>query len=288
MSAADLRTCTVKIQFEDTCLCVRSKNEPLCGHLRHLYGAFAPPRRDVRPTIELVVRSVGEGWELDKGGQAVFRTQSWDELLSHVEWTINTTAVESLRRFYQIHASAVSKEGRAIICPASPGSGKTTFCFWMVLRGYRYLSDEIVLLDPDTRQLAPFPKSLSIKEGTYSLMRSLRPELDLDRFRGAFLGTPIWYVPPSALGSGVVSPVSTPSVFLFVRYDPSRRSALEPIGKGEAVLRTVRESFNFLQHREGAIEALTEIIDRCPCHELIVNDLSEAEKLAAKALAETT
>ena len=158
----------------------------------------------------------------------------------------------------------------------------------MVLQGYRYLSDEIVLLHPKTLRLTPFPKSFSLKEGTYRLMRSLRPDLDLDRFRGAFLGTPIWYVPPMALGSDIVSPPSTPSVFMFVRHDLSRPSALEPIGKGEAVIRTVRESFNFLQHRQDAIEALTKVIDRCPCYELIVSDLTEAYNLAAEALEAAT
>lgn len=48
--------------------------------------------------------------------------------------------------FYGVHAAGLEKNGYGILIPGSSGSGKTTCCLSLLRSGYRYISDDHVLL----------------------------------------------------------------------------------------------------------------------------------------------
>jgi len=61
-----------------------------------------------------------------------------------VEAIINFTLLRKGACF--IHASAMEKDGKAYIFPGRSGIGKTTFCLYMMDKGYRFISDDLVIL----------------------------------------------------------------------------------------------------------------------------------------------
>ncbi|GIX07298.1 MAG: hypothetical protein KatS3mg115_1701 [Candidatus Poribacteria bacterium] len=65
--------------------------------------------------------------------------------------------------FYQIHAAAVEKEGRAVLLAAESGRGKSALSLFLTLCcGYRYLGDDAILIDGRTTVLIGAPDRIEI------------------------------------------------------------------------------------------------------------------------------
>jgi predicted ATPase len=45
-----------------------------------------------------------------------------------------------------LHAAVVEKNGKALILPALPGSGKSTLSAALAMNGWRFLSDEFTMI----------------------------------------------------------------------------------------------------------------------------------------------
>jgi len=80
-----------------------------------------------------------------------------------MEWGLNWCASNHAHQYVISHAAVVEKNGRALIMPGTPGSGKSTLCAALIQRGWRLLSDELTLTDPDTGQVFPLPRPVSLK-----------------------------------------------------------------------------------------------------------------------------
>jgi hypothetical protein len=77
---------------------------------------------------------------------------------------ITCNALSHLHEFFQLHAGAVVKDGKIILLPANHGQGKTTMTLNLTGNHYRCLSDDIVLIEPGTTRIIPFPQSFLIKD----------------------------------------------------------------------------------------------------------------------------
>ena len=66
-------------------------------------------------------------------------------------------------RYLIIHAAVVERNGFALLLPAPPGSGKSTLCAGLIHHGWRLLSDELALIDPETATLQAIPRPVSLK-----------------------------------------------------------------------------------------------------------------------------
>jgi len=76
-----------------------------------------------------------------------------------------------------IHAASISLGKKAVMFPAQSGGGKSTLASLMMARGCKLLSDDFTPLALNEGQIRPFPGSISLKPGSWSLMESYFPEL---------------------------------------------------------------------------------------------------------------
>ena len=53
------------------------------------------------------------------------------------------------------------------------GAGKSTLSALLGERGWRFLGDEFVLIDPDTGNIAPFPRPISLKNEAIAAIEAL-------------------------------------------------------------------------------------------------------------------
>ena len=63
-----------------------------------------------------------------------------------------------------------------MLLPAAPGSGKTTLCAGLSLRGWRLLSDEFGLIRPGTTDLVPVPRPMALKNESIDVIRQFDRE----------------------------------------------------------------------------------------------------------------
>ncbi len=76
-----------------------------------------------------------------------------------------------------LHAGAMSDGQHAVIMAARSGSGKSTLCAALIGEGLRYCSDDFLPIRAGDSRVLPFPTTLNLKEGSWSLFRSRYPQL---------------------------------------------------------------------------------------------------------------
>lgn len=65
----------------------------------------------------------------------------------------------------RFHAGAVERDGRVVVIGGLSGAGKSSLTAALVRAGWCYLTDEVVVVDPQTWQVAPYPRPFDL-DGT--------------------------------------------------------------------------------------------------------------------------
>jgi hypothetical protein len=74
-----------------------------------------------------------------------------------------------------LHAACLSRAGQAVLLPGGSGSGKTCLATWLLTQGWDYLTDELVLLLPesDGPTCRGFARPLNLKSSAAPLFPAL-------------------------------------------------------------------------------------------------------------------
>lgn len=81
-----------------------------------------------------------------------------------------------LKEYFLIHGGAASWKDKGVIISGHSTFGKTTLLIELVKRGFRFLSDEIAPIHRLSHKIAPFPRSLGVREGALRLFKGLLGE----------------------------------------------------------------------------------------------------------------
>ena len=68
------------------------------------------------------------------------------------------------RSYIYLHGAALVKNGRLVTIIAPTQQGKSTATALFVMRGYKYLSDDVIPVNIDTLEVSSFPKALCIRD----------------------------------------------------------------------------------------------------------------------------
>ncbi len=101
----------------------------------------AGPRHWLKPQVRF-----------DSDGREPFAPLPLAQAYPMFEWVMNWCVSSRAHGYLVIHAAVLERGGRALIMPAPPGSGKSTLCAALAMRGWRLLSDELALLRPEDLQ----------------------------------------------------------------------------------------------------------------------------------------
>lgn len=223
------------------------------------------PRRWWRPQI---------GFWVDEGSP--FDPYPLDHAFPLFEWGLNWCIAMRAHQFLMLHAAVVERGGRALILPALPGSGKSTLCAALALRGWRLLSDEFGLYDLDARRLIPLPRPVPLKNASIEVIRAFSAEAVLGPvFPKTRKGDVAHLRPPGDSLARQHEPAE-PGWILFPRFQPGRPAAFEAIAKSLAFVRLAHNSFNYEFLRVDGFDALTDLVSRCDCFSLDFPSLEEA------------
>jgi hypothetical protein len=213
------------------------------------------------------------GASLTVDGDVVASEISRDRVLSHLMSELNQRAVEATTDHLLLHAGAVAAGNRAILLPAPMESGKTTLTVGLIQRGLDYVTDEAVAIDADSLRLLPYPKPLSIDQGSWEVLAHLEPQLpehlkQLHAFQ--------WQVAPEDIRPGCIAGPCSPALIVAPKYDPDHPTRLEPIGRAEAVVLLAENSFNFRDDGRRWLPVIGAVVERCESYRLSIHDLDSA------------
>lgn len=192
------------------------------------------------------------------------------------EWGLNWCISSRAHRFLILHSAVVARDGRAVILPAHPGSGKSTLCAALVHRGYRLLSDEHVLLRPEDGSVVPVPRPIALKNESIAVLEGAAPELVWGpSYHDARKGI-VTHVQPPAESVARAGETALPGAVVFPHYDKDASPGLERVAKAEALLELVDNSVNYSLWGARGFETLAGLVDATPCYALDYRDLDEA------------
>jgi hypothetical protein len=134
-----------------------------------------PPTPGVPPEYSLVdLGPAAPRYRLMYGDRSLIESDHEDDIFHHFFWHVHAETFRRTGSFFLVHAgTVVAPNGRGVVLPGASEAGKTTLVMGLVRAGFGYLSDEVAVIDPVTRRLYPYPKSLSVKEGSWPLFSDL-------------------------------------------------------------------------------------------------------------------
>jgi hypothetical protein len=104
-----------------------------------------------------------------RGGR-IQRAPSLAPIIDWILWPATQEAVERTTEYLALHAGAVARNGKSILLPAPPDTGKTTLSAALTRAGFSYLSDEVGLIEPETALLHPCAGALGMEITSIDLM----------------------------------------------------------------------------------------------------------------------
>lgn len=266
---------------------IRSEAPTLPGQLQSLYPeALIEPPSTAHPTdfhLSLfrprgLRRLLKPQIEVTTDGDAPFEPFPLDHALPLLEWSLNWVIASHAHQYLMLHAAVVERHGRALLMPAFPGSGKSTFSAALMLRGWRLLSDEFALIRPTDPELRihPLPRPIALKNTSIEVIRQFSPEAHLGPTFPKTRKGDVAHLMASLDSQRRSREATVPACFVFVNYQAGAATELAPLAKGQAFLRISGNSFNYRLQGARGFQAVSALVERCPAYVLTYSDLEQA------------
>ena len=226
--------------------------------------ARRPWRRFLRPSV-----SIGGDFVLPDAAPLPLA-----QGLLAAEMGMNLQMALGQRRWLLLHASAVEREGRALLMTGMSGAGKSTLAALLSGRGWRLMGDEFALIDPETGLVHAFPRLVSLKNGAIGVTQEALPDA---RFGPLMRGTPkgdIRHLVPDAEAVARMEEPARPALLLFPRY--GFEAAQRPVAASEVFVRLTQASTNYTALAERGFAALTRLVQTVPARAIDYPDATSA------------
>lgn len=178
------------------------------------------------------------------------------------EMGMNLQMALGQRRYLLLHASAVERDGRALLMTGHSGAGKSTLAALLGERGWRLMGDEFALVDLDTGALHAFPRAVSLKNAAIGLFDG---HVDPARLGPVLEDTPkgtIRHLRPQADAIARMRDPARPALLLFPRY--GFEPAVREMGAAEVFVRLTQASTNYVALGERAFFGLSRLVREVP------------------------
>jgi HprK-related kinase A len=190
------------------------------------------------------------------------------------EMGMNLQMALAQRRYLLLHASAVERDGRALLMTGVSGAGKSTLAALLMTRGWRLMGDEFVLIDPATGLAHGFPRLISLKNDAIGVMERAAPQA---RFGPLLAATPkgdIRHMVPDAAAIAAMAVPATPALLLFPTFGSQAEVRL--VEPAETFVRLTQASTNYVALGERGFDALTGLVARVPARAIDYPDTDSA------------
>jgi HprK-related kinase A len=226
--------------------------------------ARRPWRRVVRPSV-----TIGGDYVLPDAAPLPLA-----QGLLAAEMGMNLQMALGQRRYLLLHASAVERDGHAILMTGESGAGKSTLAALLGGRGWRLMGDEFALVDLADGQVHAFPRLISLKNSAIAVMAAALPNA---RFGPLLAGTPkgdIRHIVPDARAIAAMDTPAQPVLLLFPNF--GHATDQRRVGMGEVFVRLTQASTNYTTLGEPGFGALTRLVQAVPAHAIDYPDTNSA------------
>ena len=262
---------------------IRSDEPSLAGQLAEVYGQFTPShdtdwcdmhvsllratglRRWLQPQVRFIADSRME-----------FDPFPADHALPLLEWGVNWLIGRRMNDVLLLHAGTLERDGRALVMPALPGSGKSTLSAALSLRGWRLLSDEFGAFDPQAGAFRAVLKPVALKNQSIDVIRHFQPQAELGpSFLKTRKGT-VAHLAPSLDAVLRRHQTALPGMLVLPRWQAGSATVLEPVPPQVAFTSMAFNAFNYAVLGADGFRAVMALVRGMPAWRLQYSDLEDA------------
>ena len=217
--------------------------------------------------------------------QQPFKPLPLDQAHAMLEWGLNWAISSSANQYLIIHAATVERDGKAITISAPPGSGKSTLSAYLASQGWRLLSDELALIDPESMQVFGLARPINLKNSSIELMRRYYPADQFSRVaHDTHKGTVCLLKAQSESIKRCHEPAE-PTLLVFVCYTPDENCYVEPVSPCKALTELIRNTFNFGTLGEDGFVTAKKLVQKTNALYIEYNNFESCEQALIQALA---
>ena len=209
-------------------------------------------------------------------GQRPFKPLPLDQAFAMMEWGLNWCITGYMHQYLILHAAVLARGENAVILPGAPGAGKSTLTAALSLRGWRLLSDELTLIDPQTGLIHGLARPISLKNQSIAVMHAFAPEAVIGPIAHDTAKGSVAHLKPTNFSVTQVAVPAKPAWVVFPRWKKDASIQFNPLSKSLAFMGLAEQGFNYSVHGEAGFNILTKTIDACDCYDLTYSQLDEA------------
>jgi hypothetical protein len=215
-------------------------------------------------------------------GHTRYRSVPVSELVPYLEWIANNLFVfsrERKERYCLIHAAVVARGAQGVLLCGNTGCGKSSLSLALMLRRYRYLTDEIACWHVGRRRILSYPRAISLKESGYRRFYEKRIRLPTKVWQTEAFDGKVWYITPTDISSRMIRRSARVRFLIFPAYRLGRATRLRPISKGKAIMLLHRHRFDGNGFGRRDFEVLADLVRDASAFQLVYEDVMEASAL---------
>lgn len=262
---------------------IQTKISQIAEGLRLLYGDFP-----IASSIEFAdfhIRFEGtRSWRLgfrphvsvEVDGERPSGPVPLEQVYAVVEGCLNWCVYTQAYQYLIIHAAAVERGGRAALLPAPPGSGKSTLCAALVNRGWRLLTDELTVIDTDSRMIVPLARPVSLKNESVDVIKNFAPEAVFGPISPNTVKGMIAHMKPPRESVARVHEYCPVGWLILPNFRSGAAISVYDVGKSDAFMRLAESSVNYMALGRMGFDLVSMLIDRASCHRLEYSALTDA------------
>jgi hypothetical protein len=205
-----------------------------------------------------------------------FRPLPISQAFPMFEWCLNWCIANHIHEYLIFHAAVLEKNGKALVMPGPPGSGKSTLCAAMAIHGWRLLSDELTMISLEDGLITPVPRPVSLKNESINVIRKFAPEVIIGRTAYDTNKGDVAHMRPPRESIEKNNERVKPAWLMFPKYRTGAEQSLTPRSKACTLIYAAENSFNYNILGKAGFEAAASFIDQVECFDLTYSDLDKA------------
>jgi hypothetical protein len=246
-----------------------------------LASPLNPPGADP-PLIQYSVIRNKKYYSIRENGRFRHRTaHSWP-IYIFVMMCVRENLYLHAKDYLFLHSGAVANVDKAVLLAGSSGSGKSTLTLALLNYCYKYLSDEVVVIDPANLQTLPFQRPIYLYGWLPPLSPRVMKDFKLCRYKERYgKDDGSWqFVAPKEGGTLPKHLRFKVQWIIFPKYNETQDGAyLRPISRAEATHRLVQGVWNINHFKDIGLKICSELVKGAECYQLEMGGLKGACEL---------
>lgn len=199
-----------------------------------------------------------------------------DQAFPMLEWGLNWCVSNHCNQWLIIHAAVLEKQGKTLLLPAPPGSGKSTLCAGLAHSGWRLLSDELALIDPHSGHVVPLPRPVSLKNQSIDILRRFAPHAVFNPAVHDTIKGTVAHMRAPSIAVEQAEKTAAPGWIVLPRFEAGAAPNLQPMSRARGLMALIENAFNFDLHGRRGFTVLGDFVDACDCYSFSYGSLEDA------------